>query len=382
MPPKLNHIDLSEQKKPAQRSTMRDVAALADVSIKTVSRVINGEKYISPTVASRVQEAIHRLNYRHNMVASQLRAGARSSAIGVILVDISNPFSSTVFRAIEDAFRESGIAVLCASTDEEAQRERDAVHAFSMRRVDGLIIMPASHDQSYLQPEVAAGMHMVIVDRPPAFLNVDSVVSENRLGARTAVEHLIAAGHRRIGLIGDWSEVASARLRFEGYAEALAHHGVDVDPNIVRQGFSTTDMVEQTTHALVKSDSPPSALFISQNALCLPAIRALRALGLQNQVAVIAFDGFEGADLLEPGLTVMTQDPVRMGQAAARILMRRLAGDVSAPENQMLPMSLIKRGSGEIPGPFMPVEGPHAARRGRRRDRRVREPSRAPNEVR
>ena len=332
---------------------MRDVAALADVSIKTVSRVINGEKYISPTVAGRVQEAIHRLNYRHNMVASQLRAGARSSAIGVILVDISNPFSSTVFRAIEDAFRESGVAVLSASTDEQAQRERDAVHAFSMRRVDGLVIMPASHDQGYLLPEVAAGMHVVIIDRPPGFLNVDSVVSENRSGARAAVEHLIAGGHRRIGLIGDRSEIATARLRFEGYAEALARQGVDVDPSIVRQGFVTTDAAEQATHALFKSENPPSALFVSQNALALPTIRALRALGLQSQIAVVAFDGFEGADLLEPGLTVMTQDPVRMGHAAAHILMRRLAGDASPRENQVLPMAFIMRGSGEIPGPFM-----------------------------
>jgi LacI family transcriptional regulator len=353
MPRKLDPLDGPEQKKTPQRSTMRDVAALADVSIKTVSRVINGEKYISPTVASRVQEAIQRLNYRHNMVASQLRAGARSSAIGVILVDMSNPFSSTVFRAIEDAFREKGVAVLSASTDEKAQRESDAVHAFSMRRVDGLIIMPASHDQSYLQPEIAAGMHVVIIDRPPGFLNVDSVVSENRSGARTAVEHLIANGHRRIALIGDWSEVATARLRFDGYAEALSRHGVDIDPAIVRQGFATTDLAEQTTNALFNSDNPPSALFVSQNALCLPAIRALRALGLQNEIAVVAFDGFEGADLLEPGLTVMTQDPIRMGHAAAHILMRRLAGDASPPKNEVLPMSFIIRGSGEIPGPFM-----------------------------
>lgn len=354
MPPKSPPIDLADQKKPMQRSTMRDVAALADVSIKTVSRVINGEKYISPTVASRVNEAIRRLNYRHNLVASQLRAGAGSSAIGVILVDISNPFSSTVHRAIEDAFRQRGIAVLSASTDEQAEREQIAVHAFSMRRVDGLIIMPASHDQSYLQPEISAGMHIVIIDRPPAFLNADSVVSENRRGARTAVEHLIANGHRRIGMIGDWGDVASSRLRYEGYTDALAQHAILLDPEIVRLGFEGPAAVGETTRQLLQSDDPPSALFISQNALCAPAIRALRGLGRQNSVAVVAFDGFEGADLVEPGLTVVTQDPVEMGHRAAQILMRRIGGDSSPPQNEVLPMTLIERGSGEIRGPFAP----------------------------
>jgi LacI family transcriptional regulator len=352
MRPNSDRRDVIDHKKPGPRPTMRDVAALAGVSIKTVSRVINGEKYISPAVADRVEEAINRLNYRHNLAASQLRARAGSSAIGVILVDISNPFSSTVYRAIEDAFRDSDVAVLSASTDEQAERERSAVHVFSTRRVDGLIVMPASHDQSYLQPEIAAGIHIVIIDRPPSFLNADSVVSANREGARTAVEHLIAHGHRRVGLIGDWENVASARLRFEGYADALTQHSAAVDPAIVRQGFASSDAVEQAVRDLFNSASPPSALFISQNALCVPSLRALRALGLQNKIAVVGFDGFEGADLLEPGLTVVAQDPVRMGHVAAQILSRRISGDASPRESQLLPMTLIPRGSGEIAGPF------------------------------
>jgi LacI family transcriptional regulator, galactose operon repressor len=358
MPPKLTVFDPPDRKKSMQHATMRDVAALADVSVKTVSRVINGEKYISPAIAERVKKAVHRLGYRHNLAASQLRAGARSAAIGIILVDISNPFSSMVHRAIEDTFRESGVAVLSASTDEQADREQTAVRAFSMRRVDGLIIMPASHDQSYLQQEISNGMHVVIIDRPPAFLNVDSVVSANRDGARAGVEHLIAGGHRRIGLIGDWSEVASSRLRYEGYADALTEHRIGLDPDIVRQGFTGPPAVEEATRSLLEARDPPSALFISQNALCLPAIRALDALGRQHSVAIVAFDGFEGADLINPGLTVVTQDPVQMGRTAARMLQRRMGGDQSPPQNQLLPTPLIRRGSGEIPGPFAPVADP------------------------
>ncbi|WP_119258490.1 LacI family DNA-binding transcriptional regulator [Shinella zoogloeoides] len=338
--------------KPLQRATMRDVAALADVSIKTVSRVINGERYISETISLRVNEAIQRLNYRHNLAASQLRAGANSSAVGVILVDISNPFSAAVHRAVEDVFRETGVAVFLASTDEESDRERAAVHAFSKRRVDGLVIMPASHDQGYLRTEMAAGTHVVIIDRPPAFLNVDSVVSENRKGAKIGVDHLIRHGHRRIGFIGDWPTVASSQLRLAGYEDAAAGANIELDPGIILQGFPDAVAVQSATERMLAADPAITALFVAQNALCAPAMRAVFALGKRKQIAIVGFDGFDGADLIEPGLTVIAQDPALIGKTAAELLLKRMNGETPEPSAQMLSTHLIIRGSGEIRGPF------------------------------
>ncbi|WP_201399926.1 LacI family DNA-binding transcriptional regulator [Kaistia sp. 32K] len=335
-----------------QRATMRDVAALADVSIKTVSRVINKEKYISETISRRVNEAIQRLNYRHNLAASQLRAGVNSSAVGVILVDISNPFSAAVHRAVEDVFRETGIAVFLASTDEEADREKAAVHAFSKRRVDGFVIMPASHDQGYLLSEIAAGTHVVIIDRPPAYLNVDFVVSENRKGARLGVDHLIRHGHRRIGFIGDWPTVASSQLRLAGYEDALAAAEIERDPRIILQGFADAAAVQQATENLLAADAGITALFVAQNALCAPAMRAVFARGKRKEIAIVGFDGFDGADLIEPGLTVIAQDPTLIGRTAGELLLRRMNGENPEPTGQMLDTHLIVRGSGEIPGPF------------------------------
>ncbi|UCI05176.1 LacI family DNA-binding transcriptional regulator [Mesorhizobium sp. B1-1-8] len=332
---------------------MRDVAALAGVSIKTVSRVINGEKYISDAIAKKVNEAVHRLNYRHNLAASQLRAGANSFAVGVILVDISNPFSAAVHRAVEDVFREAGVAVLLASTDEEAEREWAAVHAFSRRRVDGLVIMPASHDQAYLKSEIEAGTHIVFIDRPPAFLNVDFVVSDNRRGARSGVDHLIRFGHRRIGFIGDRPMVSSSQLRFEGYEDALAAANIDMDASIVCKGFADASAAQRATEDLLSRDSTMTALFVAQNALCAPAIRALRSLGKGPNVAVVGFDGFDGADLIEPGLTVIAQNPALMGRTAACILLKRMKGGSPEPHARMLDTHLIARGSGEIRGPFL-----------------------------
>jgi LacI family transcriptional regulator len=270
----------------------------------------------------------------------------------VILVDISNPFSAAVHRAVEDVFRETGIAVFLASTDEEAEREKAAVHAFSKRRVDGLVIMPASHDQGYLRTEIAAGTHVVIIDRPPAYLNVDSVVSENRRGAKTGVDHLIRHGHRRIGFIGDWPTVASSRLRLAGYEDAIAAANIAPDPTIVLQGFADAAAVQAATHELLAADPTVTALFVAQNALCAPTMRAVFATGRRKEVAIVGFDGFDGADLIEPGLTVIAQDPTLIGRTAGEILLRRMNGENLEPSAQMLDTHLIVRGSGEIPGPF------------------------------
>lgn len=335
----------------SQRSTMRDVAALAGVSTKTVSRVINGERYVSVEIGQQVRAAMTSLNYRHNLAASQLRARTNSAAIGLILVDISNPFSSAVHRAVEDVFRGSGVVVLSASTDEDPSRARDAVAAFAVRRVDGLIVMPPSHDHRYLALEVEAGTHVVLVDRPPSLLKADWVVSGNHEGARAGMAHLIEHGHRRIAFVGDWPDVISSQQRYDGYVVALSQAGIDVDVSLDLRGFADHDQVERRVHDMLIRTDAPTAVFVAQNALCAPVVRALRRLGLHNATAVVGFDGFEGADLIEPGLTVVAQDPVLMGTLAAEILMKRLAGDTSVEREVVLPTRLVVRGSGEIEGP-------------------------------
>ena len=147
---------------------MRQVAALAKVSIKTVSRVVNREPGVSPRLAKRVLAATERLSYRHNLTASSLRrSDGRSATIGVVLEDVANPFSSALHRSIEDVAVGRDVLVLAGSSDEDGERERKLVSAFASRRVDGLVIQPSSHDHSYLLRERRAGTPVVFVDRPP-----------------------------------------------------------------------------------------------------------------------------------------------------------------------------------------------------------------------
>jgi LacI family transcriptional regulator len=329
---------------------MRDVAALAGVGLKTVSRVVNGESNVSDATRARVEAAIDRLEYRRDINASLLRRlGRKTATIGLVLEDVSNPFSSALHRAIEDRARERGVMLFTGSCDEDSDRERELIGTFRARRVDGIVVVPASSDHRYLLPEQRARTPLVFVDRPARFINADSVMSDNVGGAERATAHLATFGHRRIGFLGDALEIQTAADRLRGYSQALAVLGLDYDPAIVRTGLRSVDAASRAALELAPTADSPTAFFTAQNLVTIGALRALRELGLEHTTALVGFDDIELADLLEPAVTVVAQDPVAMGRAAADMLFRRLDGDDSPPEQVVIDVELIARGSGEIP---------------------------------
>jgi len=329
---------------------MRDVAALAKVSIKTVSRVVNAEAGVSPSLVRRVMAAAERLDYRHNMTASSLRrSNGRSATIGVVLEDVANPFSSALHRSIEDVAVLRGVLVLAGSSDEDEEREQELVSAFASRRVDGLIIQPSSHDHSYLQAERKAGTAVVFVDRPPSFLDADTVLTDNAAGVRRGVRHLVEHGHRRIGYLGDLHTIMTASERHRGYVEELAASRIELDESLVRLDLRGIEKAERATLEMLGGPRPPTALFAGQNLVTIGAFRALRKLKLHQRIALIGFDDILLADLLEPGITVIAQDPTAIGRTAAEVLFRRLDGPPSPTEHHVVRTTMIKRGSGEIP---------------------------------
>ncbi|TMF86786.1 MAG: LacI family transcriptional regulator, partial [Chloroflexi bacterium] len=323
---------------------MRDVAALAKVSLKTVSRVVNGETGVSPRLAKRVMTARDRLGYRHDLTASSLRrSDGRSLTIGVVLEDVSNPFASTLHRAIEDVAVERRVLVLAGSSDEDEDRERQLVSAFVSRRVDGLIIQPSSHDHSYLHTERRAGTPVVFVDRPPSFLDADAVVTDNAAGIRGAVRHLVEQGHRRIAYLGDMRSIATAAERHQGYVEELAEQKIGVDATLVRLDLRGIEKAEAAAREVLARPQRPTAIIAGQNLITIGAFRALRALDLHRRVALVGFDDFLLADLLEPGITVIAQDPAAIGRTAAAVLFRRLDGDRSPSQVHTVRTRMITR---------------------------------------
>ncbi len=335
-----------------RRPTLRDVAARAGVSFKTVSRVVNEEPGVSSALAGRVREAIDELGFRPNVGARVLRlADARTSSIGLLLDDVANPFAASIQRAVEDVALPRGVVVFSASIDEDPERERRIAATFTARRADGLILVPTGDDQSYLDAELRAGTAVVCIDREARNLPVDSVVATHVAGATEGVRHLAAAGHTRIAYLGDRATISTAQDRLAGYRAALGEAGLAHDPSLVAQDLSNAALAEEAARRLLGRDDPPTALFTAQNLVTIGAVRALHRLGLQQRVAVVGFDDFVTADLLSPGITVVAQDPAEIGRRAAGLLFARMAGEGGPPATHPVPTVLIPRGSGELPPP-------------------------------
>jgi LacI family transcriptional regulator len=266
----------------------------------------------------------------------------------VIFEDVANPFQAAVLRGVETVARARGVLTMVGSSDDDGTRERELVEAFASRRVDGLILVPTGTDHGYLRTDVDAGLPVVFVDRPPALLDADSVLSDNAGGTAAAAAHLIAAGHRRIGYLGDEQRIYTAAERVRGYRETLADHGIPHDPALVRLELRGSAMAAAAAAELLGLADPPTALLSGQNLITVGVIHSLRGLGRQHDVALVGFDDLVLADALEPALTVIAQDATALGRAAAERLFARLDGEAGPTRRILLPTTLIPRGSGEL----------------------------------
>lgn len=328
------------------RPTMKDVAAHAGVGLKTVSRVVNGETGVTPDTVRRVQDSIDALGFRRNDSARVLRKG-RTASIGLVLEDLADPFYGPLSRAVEETAREHGALLLHGSSAQDADRERELALALCARRVDGLVIVPAGDDHRYLEPEIAAGVATVFVDRPAGRIDADTVLTDSFSGAREGVAHLIAHGHRRIGFIGDQSRIHTASERLRGYRAAMSDAGLPVDDSWVFLGSTAPGPVGASALAMLGGPEPVTALFCGNNRVTVTVVRVLS--GHPRPVALVGFDDFELADLLSPAVTVVAQDAAQLGRTAAARLFGRLDGMAGEPGRVLLPTRLIPRGSGELP---------------------------------
>ncbi|MEP6954946.1 MAG: LacI family DNA-binding transcriptional regulator [Solirubrobacteraceae bacterium] len=330
------------------RPTMRDVASTAGVSLKTVSRVVNAEAGVRDATAARVEAAIRELGFARNDVARSLRNG-RAAALGLIIEDVANPFYSAIARAVENAAHARGHMVITASCEEDPERERDLVLRLLRRSVDGLIIVPAGNDHSYMEDELSAGTPVVFLDRPPRGVEADTVLADNAGGARAAVDHLLAGGHERIAFVGDARTMYTAGERLTGYEAALRDAGVGPSPELVRDGSHNADTARAVVGELLAlpAGRRPTALFCANNRNTLGALRALRDAA--RAIALVGFDDFEFADMLATPVTVVRQAPEEMGRIAAGLAYDRLdAADAPAARRSTIACELVVRGSGEV----------------------------------
>ena len=335
---------------PAQqrlRPTMNDVALAAGVSLKTVSRVVNGVDYVSADKLDRVTAAIESLGFRRNEFARQLRQGT-TATIGLVLEDVADPFSSTLTRAVEEVAMGHNHMLLASSSSEDAARARSLIESLDSRGVGGLIVTPAEGmDAAFLRAQMASGCSLVLVDRPVGGVDADTVLVDNRGGARAGTEHLLRHDHRRIAFLGDDERVYTAAERLAGYRAALDGAGIDYDDALVLMANPAGDSIGAAIDRVLGLAEPPTAILSGNNRWSVRLLRHLRDRPRASALALVGFDDFELSDVLSPGITVVAQDPAAMGTLAAELLFRRMAGDASPAQRVQLDTTLIQRGSGE-----------------------------------
>lgn len=333
------------------RPKMRDVAALAGVGIKTVSRVLNDEPGVSEVTRRKVLDAAKELNYQLDLAAQSLRrAGRQTLSVGLLLPSVANPFHGQIHRALGDVLASHGMAVLAASLDDDAAREEELVKEFLRRRVDGLVLTPVAKSQGYL-PEHSRDLPMVFIDREPVGIDADAVVSDNAAAAAKAAAHLISQGHTKLAYLGGRTDIQTARERRRGFTEELGRAGISTDTIPFLEGLRSEESARTAARILLTGDEPPTAIFSAQILVTFGVTRALQELELHRALAVVGFGDFTLSDMMNPGITVIAQHPEHIGRLAAERILARINGDRQEPRSYTIPCELILRGSGEVPPP-------------------------------
>ena len=322
---------------------MQDVATRAGVSAKTVSRVFNDDPHVTDETRERVQLAMRELRYVPNMLARTFREG-RSAVIGIAVPDVADPFFAAVTKGIELAAREHDMAIVVTSLGDNPALEQSIIETTVRRQIDGLVIAPIAADQSYLS-RWQDSFPIVFIDRIPTKLSADYFVEDDFGGAFEATQHLIAHGHRRIAIVGDSTDVPTTKLRLEGYLAALAAAGLKGDEELIALGSRDADAAAHVCKTLLALPDAPTAIFSSNARFSTGVFPALQALN-RTDIALISFGDFPMADVLQPSVSVIDQDPRYVGRVAAERILARIAAPTKRfRRKNVIPVKLIERQS-------------------------------------
>ncbi len=324
-------------------TTIQEVARRAGVSTATVSRYLHGDPVRSEEA---IRRTVQELGYSPRAAARSLRTGI-SYAIAVVVPDVANPFFAALVKGIESVFRPGPYSVFLANTDESSEAEK-AVLADVRKRVDGIILVPATEDAATRSYVHETALPMVLVDRELPQDGYDSVLVDNDGGARAAARHLIDLGHSAIAMISGPLNTTPGRERFQGFSAELHAHGIKTPPAYMQMADFREPGGYSAMLALLALTEPPTAVFCANNLMTVGALKALNAMRVQVPVnmSLIGFDDLDLAPLLKPPLTVIDRPTVKQGVLAARLLLSRL-DRADGPEHQriVLPTKLVERGS-------------------------------------
>jgi LacI family transcriptional regulator len=334
-------------------ATMKDVAKRAGVSIATVSAVLSGAAFVSPSLKTRVEMAIAELGYARNAIARSLKSG-HSSLIGLVVPDITNPFFTSFVDHVQKAADAAGYTVLLGLTDNKPEREPSVLALMRSHQAAGTILCPTGASDAYVEAGARLGtMKLVLADNATDKTDVDTVVIDNVLAAELAARHILSLGHRQIGIMSGTAHQFVAQTRHEAFVKVLAAKSVALPSKRVARG----DFREAEAHAaaldLLRGHEQPTALFVANNLMLIGVMRAITELALRvpDDISVISIDDFAWAAAFQPTLTVVKQPIEAIAQTAFDLLLKRIKGDTGPKQRITLPPQLVVRQScAKVPG--------------------------------
>jgi LacI family transcriptional regulator len=336
---------------PEGRITIKHIASRAGVSLGTVSNVINGNVPVRPAMLRRVKEAIRSLGYQPSLLARGLRQN-RTSMIGMVIPDITNPFFPAVVRGVEDVAFQSSFRLMLCNTDNDSSKEKSYFRDLQSYRSAGLILIPSEHgDLSAVMDFKSADVPVVCLDRRPDDWMGDSVTADNTAGVFAATDYLIKLGHRAIAMIIGSLHLPNAVARMEGFYSALRKARIEINQEYLQEGRFDRISGYEKMRVLLDQRPLPTAVVCGNDLIALGVLSALREAGMRcpQDVSVVGFDDIEVSELTEPSLTTVFQPGYQMGAQGAALLLKRLQGSKSPAQNIILPTELKIRHSVAAP---------------------------------
>ncbi len=326
-------------------ANIQDVAALAGVSVATVSRVLNNSTSVVPGTRDRVLSAIRELNYNPNLTARNLRR-AQTKMVLVLLPTVANPFYSRIVKGMEDIAHKNGYNVMLCNTNSDPAREKVYLELLKNRLADGAVLMSSDFETEYLM-ELGSIWPIVQCCEYNENTTLSRISINNEQAAYKAVEHLTKLGHKRIGMISAKNNFISTALREKGYKRALSDAGIALDPGFIMYGDYGYKSGLRLTTQLLSLENPPSALFAISDMMAIGGIKAAiqKGFSIPDDFAAVGFDNISFSSMYSPALTTISQPKYDMGCVAMELLLKGISGEETMQKTIVLEHELIIRES-------------------------------------
>jgi Transcriptional regulators len=307
-------------------SNLKDIAKKLNMSVSTVSRVVNNKTYVKPETRELVMKALNELNYTPNQVARSLK-NKSTKTIGVMVPDISEDFFAYVIKGIDEVLSRQGYTMILCDTGEKPDKEELYMDILFEKQIDGIILATVSKEHKTLQKLIAKNLPVIFIDNLPGIKsNYDSVIIDNNKASYIAVEHLIKMGHKTIGAIIGKMDETTGYERLLGYRKALEDYKIDIDENLIKLGDFKEKSGYENMKALLEYERKITAVYVASSKMTYGAIKAIKGKGLKipGDISLVGFDIHDVSGLISPSITTIIQPEERIGKVAGELMLKRL----------------------------------------------------------